>query len=341
MDTAMQSIIAAQESCDDIKNQLLSHQLHVKENIDRNVVSTSIDHVIDIGNNVVKLIKSIETLRNTIIECESIVGNIIDIQKTNLIEETKRLNESRSGGTKKELWSDVVDDPNSVPAWDVKKPTITNQYSVPEQSNVRPQTTSSANVAPVTFSVFNKNDNGTTWCRMTVPVISYKIHPEGDMSIKLITVMNDTELAQLPAGIMVYHAGKKIPKVMMTTGRSCAPAVPLGCRMYNTEENTVYKYSRLNLHAKTTNGPGDDQFYIDEALSRLTNLDEDYSRNFRIALKGPDKRWAGYRVFKMDNFGDTKFLKEQFSKIKIEDSIDLYQYALHMMLVAILQYRHV
>ena len=338
MDIA-QSIVCAQEACVAIKARLDAHLVDIRANLDRNAVAAAIDAVIPIGNEVSGYVKSIDALKYVVAECESLVYTAIEIQRSNLAAETRRLNESRGG--KKEMWADVVDDPNVPPAWAIKKAAAAQDTKTTVPAPVAAVSEPDKPVVSGTaFSVLNKNEGETVWYRMTVPVRAYKMHPDSELTIRLITVSSDNELSQLPAGVMVYHVGKKVPKVMMTTGRSCAPAVPLGCRMYSVEDNEVYKYSRLNLHAKTSNGPGDDQFYIDELLSRQTNIDEDTTRNFRLALKGPEKRWAGYRVFKMDNFGDAKYLKEQLNKVKIEDSLDLYQYALHMMLVAILQYRH-
>jgi hypothetical protein len=190
------------------------------------------------------------------------------------------------------------------------------------------------------FGVLRKVDAGTTWVRMEVPVVSVDL---GSVSMKLIHVVDDDQLHKLPAGVLVYHSGMKVPKVVLTTGMTNAPAVVTNCRMWDTKnKETLCKYSLFNNSIQKNTG-NISSFYIDEKVSGQVDIPEDTFRNFRVADRAhsgtsdkPERRgWSGYSVHGMHNFGDSRLLREQFEKVTLDDAADLYQYSLWMLLVSV------
>ena len=158
----------------------------------------------------------------------------------------------------------------------------------------------------------------------------------GQPPITLVTVSNAGDLLKLPPGMLVFHTGLTVPKVVMTTGRRTYASVPMNCRFWDPEDpETTLKYARYNVKARgTTNIKS---FYIDDRIATRENP-EDKTRNFR----SPDhsnsdnrKLWTGYGVFNKPTFGDSKHLGEQLAETTFEDALDMYQYNLWMCLVGL------
>ncbi len=193
---------------------------------------------------------------------------------------------------------------------------------------------------PTAFSVkYKDTKNGERWYSINIPAKLYKTHPESELYVPLFTVDNEYQLSQLPAGMMVYNIGDKIPKVCITTGTSNVPSVPLGCRMYSVDDSdTTTKYSLLNLSARSFHGPADENFYINKKLSKITKIPEDSSRNFRMPTRGKTIGWSGYGVYRTPNFGDMKYLESQINATSIDDAVDLYQFSIHMALVSMIHH---
>lgn len=198
------------------------------------------------------------------------------------------------------------------------------------------------------FSVKESRDShGTRWLNMMLPVDNIAIYDNG-MTTQLFIVENEKQFKQLPPGMMVYNKGERVPKLMLSTGREHGPATPLNCRMWDTAcDDTLNKYSRYNhrIEKDMASSINSDQFYIDKKASVVTKLPEDTYRNFRNTTRytrsdiAPARVWTGYYVYKMSNFGDGKLLEDQLAKVSLDDTADLYQYSLWMMMVSMIHYQ--
>ena len=191
------------------------------------------------------------------------------------------------------------------------------------------------------------DSKGCKWYDIRIPCEIVPGNQAGS-EISLPVVQNNKQLQSLPAGMMVYNKTGKVHKISITTGFSYAVGVPLGCRVWNTQDDTTTtKYSRYNHIIGKDNGPKPESFYIDEAAANKTGLTEDRTRSFRHPSRAVNRnakdefipRWAGYNVFHTYNFGDAQLLTDQLSNTTVEDASDLYQYSLWMNYVGLCHYR--
>lgn len=258
---------------------------------------------------------------------------IVDEQRRQLEIEINKLNNVN----KPLSWADEVDD-------DV--PSTETPWTEVVKKIIKPVPSKAAKSAPKReFSVEECVYDKQRWVKITIPIESVNIHPDG-MATDLMVVENNKQFKALPAGMLVYNYGERIPKLMMTTGCEHGPAVPLNCRMWDPADNeTRIKYSKFNHKIESDNASNCGQFYIDRKAAKITKLPEDDYRCFRNTSRvardndNVGRIWTGYYVYRFPNFGDGKYLDEQVNKVGLDEPADLYQYSLWMMLVSMIHHQ--
>lgn len=286
-----------------------------------------VDSIISHKERVDRIKLKAATIQRLTEETDTIQKEIVEKHKENIEKELNKLQQSLEPGQRVTSWADEpFEEP--VQSWKtVVAHGRKNQTAVPSTRK---------------FSVSSVMEGSTKWVTMHLPITEVNIAPpteESPFTASLITVSSDAQLAKLPAGMMVYHAGLNVPKVVMTTGKPRGgTAVPTGCMLWDYHDSdTIAKFSRYNSQIPSEKRPHESNFYIDESNARKLRLDEDTYRVFR--MPNNKSQWLGYRVFKCNTFGDSRYLSEQFAEHPIEDTIDLYQYALWMSLVGMLHYQ--
>lgn len=316
----------------------------------QSMMSGAADMINDTLPTIEKLERVMKHMVSHVTQAKKTCETVLDTHKKNLESQIQKLNTRNNAQVKPKTrvdnvspdtsWADLTDDivDNVPPSW----ATITKNSK--SQPRVTPPLHTTA------FAVNTKRESEETWMHLTIPTINVELSP-GGIRVNLPYVENDKQLKSLPNGMLVYHRGKKIPKIVLTTGKANYPSVPLGCRMWDMrgDEETLTKYSRYNSKISRDNSPDVSSFYVDERASALTGHNEDTSRNFRTAMRfypnddrdtKNSRTWCGYSVYKMPTFGDANILDTQMRSVSLDDAADLYQYSLWMMIVSLAHFQN-
>lgn len=297
---------------------------------DRDESSKACDETNGILNKVGDLELSIKRIAPLLTDIKANYDNVADVYRKNLLNELEKFSTRSSGG-------DAAATPRPTAKW--SSLFTDEELDVKNWGDLPPP-------EPIEDEEWNVVTSKATKKKMhnfSVKIARVKIHPDG-MTVELPTVSNDAELKKLPVGMMVYHTGKEVPKIVMTTGKNKYVSVPLGCRIWdpNSDDNIYDKYSTWN-----TKLPNIDSrmksFYINEEVAKKYHCSEDKTRNFRPPMRSYNdeyKQWLGYYVWNNPQFGDSKYLANQIPTVGFEDTSDLYQSSLWWMLVSILHYQN-
>lgn len=301
--------------------QLEEHLSTVTKYEDRDAVTVATDFTIEFTEQLQKLECANEDFTVTMKHSKKLTNDIILTQKKNHKTEVDEIN-SRDHVNSVKSWADLEDEDEA------------NSWAAVTKRNIKPkeETQNAVNNTNLHVSKFNTPTESVELC-------------EGGLSLTLPVVENDKQLYNLPCGMLVYHKGKTVPKIVLTTGTRTYPSVPLGCRMWDSnDKETQNKYSLYNHKIKKNNTPDVSNFYVDEHCASLLNVPEDVSRNFRppsrTVSESSYKNWSGYSVYKKPNFGDSKLLHDQIRDVNFDETKDLYQYNLWMMLVSLVHHQN-
>jgi hypothetical protein len=295
--------------------QLEEYVTTVTKYENRDAVTKATDFAISFTQQLQKLENLNKDFATIIKQSKTLTNVIITTQRKNHQNEIEEIN-SRDCNKSAKSWADMedeVDDDFGEKSW----ATITKRNS---KCKAEP----------------NNNFN--------IPTESVELC-EGGLSLTLPVVENDKQLYNLPCGMLVYHKGKTVPKIVLSTGTHTYPSVPLGCRIWDSnDKETQNKYSLYNHRIKKNNTPDVNNFYVDERCANLLDIPEDVSRNFRPPSRTVSdssyKNWSGYSVYKKPNFGDSKLLNDQIRDVNFDETKDLYQYNLWMVLVSLLHHQN-
>lgn len=299
----------------------------MKESMDKNSVNIfSNDKLVseEATKNTMEILARVKTLR-TILNDMNTHLNALETSGTKILKDYKlQLIET----AKNISWADYpVDEELPVtPEKNTAKKVVLTKTSV-----ASPQSP-----ATCVFSVFSKTDDGVDWRRIQIPLT--KVCIGENCFIKLPFVSTDSQLDMLPAGMIVYHRGRKVPKFILTTGSAWRIEVPVKCFMYNYNDDTrSKKYSKFNVKINTnTDESTAHNYYIDEYTARKLGVSEDSYRVFRPQphTDAQYRGWRGYNVYEEPMFGDSDYLSRQFGQVHVDKASDLYQFALWNMVVA-------